>query len=251
VERFFRDIRNDGTLDRLVHRYYGHVRVLESADVLGLFERSRTLLPRYRRHFVRAESETGLDWRLLAAVGYQESQWDRLAVSPTGVRGLMMLSLDTAERMGVKDRLDAEQSILGGALYLQMLRDELPQEIAEPDRTWIALAAYNLGYGHVRDSFELARIQGLNPYAWSDLRDTVLLLSRPAHYRKLRHGYARGGEARVFVENVRTYYDILVRQEKASRDLFDLSLGTREFRRRYQTLNAGGDIAARSDRTVP
>jgi peptidoglycan lytic transglycosylase F len=243
AEQFFKDIGSDGTLDNLIHRYYGHVGRLDSADVLGLFERLHTELPRYRAYFRRAESRTGLDWRLLAAIGYQESKWDPLAVSPTGVRGLMMLSLDTAERLGVKNRLDPEQSILGGATYFKMLRQQLPTEISEPDRTWIALAAYNLGYGHLRDAIKLAGKLGDNPYVWSDLRDTLLLLSRRKHYSNLDHGYARGGEARVFVENVRTYYDILLREEKKKKGLFELPFNSRksmlEFRL-LKTRRAGG-----------
>lgn len=214
---FFARIQRDGTLKRLLDRYYGHVERLETADVIGFLARMNTVLPKYRALFQRAQEETGIDWRLLAAVGYQESKWDPLATSPTNVRGLMMLTEDTADRMGVTDRLDPWQSIRGGSRYLQMLRDSLPERIPEPDRTWMALAAYNVGVGHLEDARVLAARQGLNPDSWVDLKKTLPLLAKPQHYETVRHGFARGGEAVILTENIRTYYDILLRYQPAWR----------------------------------
>ena len=109
-------------------------------------------LPRYRDFFLEAERSTGIDWRLLAAIAYQESHWDPAAVSPTGVRGMMMLTEHTAEMMEVGDRRDARSSILGGAHYYLRVRRKVPERIAEPDRSWLAVAAYNLGFGHLEDA---------------------------------------------------------------------------------------------------
>ena len=103
-------------------------------------------LPTYQTTFESYARETGLDWRLLAAIGYQESHWRANAVSPTGVRGLMMLTRTTANYIGVSNRLDPEQSIKGGALYFLRVLEKIPDRIPEPDRTWFALASYNVGY---------------------------------------------------------------------------------------------------------
>ncbi|MDN5836166.1 MAG: membrane-bound lytic murein transglycosylase MltF [Nitrosospira sp.] len=213
TRRFFDRIEQDGTLTRLLDRYYGHIRRLEQTDVSGILERRRTLLPDLREHFHDAEELTGIDWRLIAALAYQESHWNPLAISPTNVRGMMMLTETTADRMKMTDRLDARQSILAGARYLQMLKDRLPPHILEPDRTWMALAAYNQGPGHIEDARMLAQRLELNPDSWVDLKKTLPLLSRSKHFRSLKHGYARGGEAVILAESVRTYYKILLKYE--------------------------------------
>jgi membrane-bound lytic murein transglycosylase F len=222
ISTFFRDIRKSGELDILRERYFGHVERLADADVTGILERRVTLLRDLVAHFHEAQLETGLDWRLLAAVAYQESQWNAHAVSPTGVRGIMMLTADTADRLGVQNRLDPRESILGGARYIVMLKEGLPADIPEPDRTWLALAAYNIGPGHLEDARRLASKLGRNPDDWRDMKATLPLLARSQHNSKLRYGFARGGEARAFAENVRIYYDILSRYEKPYRDIWSL-----------------------------
>lgn len=225
VTDFFRNIRKDGWLDRLRERYFGHLRRLEEADVQGVLTRRTRLLPGLKPQFQLAQGETGIDWRLLAALAYQESQWNPLATSPTGVRGIMMLTSETADRMGVANRLDPGDSILAGARYLAMLRDQLPDRIPEPDRTWMALAAYNLGMGHLEDARRLAQKLNKNPDAWRDLKDVLPLLAKSGYAASLRLGYARGGEARVLTENVRIYYDILKRFEPAANGLDRLAKG--------------------------
>lgn len=223
VVAFFKGMESSGDLVRLKERYFGHVTRLQEADVLGVLEKRGTLLRDLRPHFQTAQSETGLDWRLLAAIAYQESQWNAHAVSPTGVRGIMMLTEDTADRLGVKDRLDARESILGGARYVVMLKSALPEEIPEPDRTWLALAAYNIGQGHLNDARGLARKLGKNPDQWRDMKAVLPLLSRSEYAGSLRYGFARGGEARAFAENVRIYFDILLKYEKPYREFLGLS----------------------------
>lgn len=220
AQDFFARIQQDGTLKRLLDRYYGHVKRLERADVEGFLVASNSLLPKLRRHFQRAQELTELDWRLIAAIGYQESHWDPLATSPTGVRGLMMLTGETADRLGVTDRLDPKQSILAGARYVNYLKDTVPDRIPEPDRTWIALSAYNIGYGHLEDARILAKKKKLDPDSWTDLKVALPLLAKSEYHGEVKHGYARGGEAVIFVENVRTYYDILARFEKPYQRLF-------------------------------
>ncbi len=208
---FFERIAKDGTLKRLVDRHYGHAARISAIDSGALLERVGTMLPALKARFVEAEQATGLDWRLIAAIGYQESHWDPMATSPTGVRGLMMLTEDTARRVQVRDRLDARESILGGARYLVLMRDAVPQRIPEPDRTYLALAAYNVGLGHLEDARILAQRAGLDPDQWQNVRQVIARLADPQVYPTLKHGYARGHEALRFVDNVRNYMDILDR----------------------------------------
>ena len=208
---FFQRIHKDGTLKRLVDRHFGHATRITLIDSVTLIERLRTQLPSLQPYFMEAEAASGIDWRLVAAIGYQESHWDPLATSPTGVRGLMMLTEETATRMQIKDRLDARASIVGGARYLALLKDAMSPRLAEPDRTYLALAAYNMGLGHLEDARILAERAGLNPDKWQDVRQVLPRLAEPEHFQKLKHGYARGFEAQRLVDNVRNYYDILLR----------------------------------------
>lgn len=210
---FFERIRKDGTLKRLVDRYYGHAARFTAIDSEALMEKIATTLPKLRPFFREAELVSGIDWRLLAALGYQESHWDASATSPTGVRGLMMLTEDTADRLQVKNRLDARESILGGARYFALLKESLPPRIREPDRTWITLAAYNIGLGHLEDARILAQSGKLDPDQWQDVRQMLNRLSDPDTFVSLKHGYARGFETLQFVDNVRNFYDILTRME--------------------------------------
>lgn len=226
ANKFFARIQKDGTLKRLIERYYGNASQLARVDANAFLEKVQTVLPRYRRFFQDAQEVTGIDWRLIAAVGYQESHWDPSATSPTGVRGLMMLTEETADRMGIKNRLDPRENIVAGAQYLVTLKDGLPARIAEPDRTWLAVAAYNQGLGHLEDARILAQRQKLSPDSWQDVKAVLPLLASPEHYATLKLGYARGGEALAMTESVRSYYDILARLEKAHRPLFETSSGT-------------------------
>jgi len=222
AEEFFLRLIYDGTMRQLLERYYGHAERLHPLDVAHFLQQRVESLPGYAPMFKEAQELTGLDWRLLAALGFQESHWNPLAVSPTGVRGLMMLTGDTADRMGVTDRLDARQNIIAGAKYLLELKDTLPLRIREPDRTWLALAAYNIGYGHLEDGRVLAQRRKLSPDLWSDVKSVLPLLSQYEHYSTLRFGYARGGEAVILTENVRAYYDILQRLEAPHTPGFEL-----------------------------
>ena len=211
VNIFFATIQQDGTLHRLLERYYGHNNRLDEMNAAAFITGIDTVLPHFRRVFEEAGTLTGMDWRLLAALAYQESQWNPLATSYTNVRGMMMLTEDTADSMNVNNRLDARESILAGAKYLQLLKEQMPGRIPEPDRTWMALAAYNQGYSHLEDARILTVRAGKNPDSWADVKKWMPLLSKPVYYQTLKHGFARGGEAVILVESIRSYHDILKR----------------------------------------
>ncbi|HXF79809.1 MAG TPA: membrane-bound lytic murein transglycosylase MltF [Usitatibacter sp.] len=210
---FFDRIKKDGTLKRLIDRYYGHAMRFSAIDATALLSQIGTELEKLKPSFLEAERVSGVDWRLIAAIGYQESHWDAKATSPTGVRGLMMLTEETADRLQVKDRLDAHDSILGGARYFALIKEQLPARIPEPDRTFLALAAYNIGIGHLEDARILAQRGKLSPDKWQDVRLVIPRLAEPEVYATLSHGYARGGEAMQLVDNVRNYYDVISRME--------------------------------------
>jgi membrane-bound lytic murein transglycosylase F len=211
ADEFLNGLKENGQLDRLLQRYYAYVSDFDYVGTRRYMKHIDQRLPRYQAWFEQAGKDTGVDWRLLAAIGYQESHWNPKAVSPTGVRGLMMLTRATMQQMGIdKDRHDAQASIEGGARYIARVKKRIAERIGEPDRTWMALAAYNVGYGHLEDARILAQNDGADADKWIDLKKYLPLLSQKKWYQQTRYGYARGREPVRYVENVRSYYDILV-----------------------------------------
>lgn len=210
---FFAKIKKDGTLRNLVDRYHGNSKRLNPFDIKTFLIRNNTLLPKYVALFKHAQETTGIDWRLLAAISYQESHWDTFNTSPTNVRGLMMLTENTADQMGVTDRLDPKQSIAAGAKYINLMIDTVPARIPEPDRTYMALAAYNVGYAHVEDARVLAQRLKLNPDSWADIKKTLVMLNNPNYYINAKYGYCSGGAPVIYVESIRSYHSILQRSQ--------------------------------------
>lgn len=206
---FFESIKASGELETLISRHYQYVRNYDQVSTHYYLRHIDERLPRLRPLFEEAASAQELDWRLLAAIGYQESHWDPAAVSPTGVKGIMMLTSATATQLGLENREDPKQSISGGARYFKMMRDKIPDRIQNPDRTWLALAAYNIGYGHLEDARVLTQRQGGNPDRWLDVRQRLPLLSQKSYYTQTRFGYARGREPVQYVQQIRSYLDIL------------------------------------------
>ncbi len=210
VKSWLKTVDESGELSVLQERYYGFVEVFDYVDTRKFISRIRSRYPKYRKYFKDAAAKYELSELLLVAQAYQESHWRANARSPTGVRGIMMLTLNTARAMGVTSRLDPKQSIFGGARYMnKLLNNRFDDEVAEPDRTWLALAAYNVGRGHVHDAQRLAREQGLNPHLWSDVKQVLPLLSDKRYYRDLKYGYARGNEPVRYVQRIRDYQLIL------------------------------------------
>ena len=205
---FFNVINEDGTLARLEEKYLGHGKGFDYVDTRAFLRAIDNVLPELRPLFEKYAQK--IDWRLLAAISYQESHWDTQATSPTGVRGLMMLTKNTAQSLGLTDRTDAEQSISGGARYLQDMMARVPESVPEEERIWFALAAYNMGYAHMLDARALTAKTKGNPDSWSDVKQRLPLLSQKAWYSRLTYGYARGHEAYAYVENIRKYQISLV-----------------------------------------
>ena len=205
---YFGDLQSSGKLAVLEDKYYGHVRSFDFVDTRAFMRAVKRTLPTYKDMF---EAHAGdLDWRLLAAIAYQESHWNPKAVSPTGVRGIMMLTQAAAKDMGIKTRVDAEQSINGGSRYFASMLKRIPARIQEPDRIWMALASYNIGLGHLEDARRLTERLGYNPDLWIDVKKHLPLLRQKKYYKTTRYGYSRGNEAVSYVDNIRRYYDSLL-----------------------------------------
>lgn len=203
-----------GKLAILEARYFEvEPQTLQQHHDIRMFQhRMRQRLPKYRSYFEQAAQQHDLPWTLLAAQAYQESHWNPSARSPTGVRGIMMLTQPTAESLGVDNRLDPQQSIMGGAQYLARLLKRLPTSIPKSERLAFALAAYNVGINHVLDARILARRLGKQTNTWSDMKEVLPLLADKRYYQQLPYGYARGWEPVQFVENVYHYWRLLEQQ---------------------------------------
>jgi membrane-bound lytic murein transglycosylase F len=209
LSEYFRHLNGDGELAAIVKRYYGRGEDSDLASERGFMRHLQSRLPLYKEWFVEAAEQSSQDWRLLAAIGYQESKWNPSAASSAGARGLMQLTSDTAIETKVSNPSDARQSIFGGARYFRQVYEKIPAHVPEPDRTWFALAAYNIGYGHVEDARVLAQKAGRDPDSWQDVREFLPLLEQEKWYSQTENGYARGWEPVRYVDNVRSYRDLL------------------------------------------
>jgi membrane-bound lytic murein transglycosylase F len=209
VDEFLLGSEQDGSLALLKSKYFTSELGLNPVGVQTFNRKMRLQLPEVESLIREVADEYQMEWHLLAAIAYQESHWNPLAQSPTGVRGLMMLTTRTAREMGIENRLDPAQSLRGGVRYLKKLKRRLPADIEEPDRTWFALAAYNIGRGHLEDARVITERQGGNPDIWEDVAQRLPLLQRSQYYRDTRYGYARGSEPVKYIKNVRHYQKIL------------------------------------------
>jgi len=209
IDNFFARISSTGELAAIVQRYYGRAENLEFVGPRGFMRDMQSRLPLYRKWFEEAAVQSSQDWRLLAAIGYQESKWNPSAASPSGAKGLMQLMGMSLSAAQVSDPKDPRQSIFGGARYFKLVFDKIPSHVPETDRTWFALAAYNTGYGHLEDARVLTQKAGRDPDSWQDVREFLPLLAQEHWYTQTENGYARGWEPVRYVDNVRGYRDLL------------------------------------------
>ena len=208
---FFGHMKKNGTMTLLEEKYLGHIDQFDYVDTRAFLRAVNNTLPQWEALF--KQYANGFDWRLLAALSYQESHWDPQATSPTGVRGMMMLTLPTAESVGVTNRLDPEQSIRGGSEYLRKMIARVPDSVEDHEKVWFALASYNVGFGHLMDARRLTKAQGGNPDTWVDVKQRLPLLGQRKYYIQSRYGYARGNEALNYVEGIRRYYQSIIGYE--------------------------------------
>jgi membrane-bound lytic murein transglycosylase F len=209
ISDYFARAKADGALADIVKRYYSRSQDMDFVGPRGFMRDIQNRLRLYREWFEQAAAATSADWRLLAAMAYQESKWDPAAASTSGARGLMQLTGETASEARVSNPADPRQSIFGGARYFKQVYDKIPAHVPEPDRTWFALAAYNIGYGHLEDARVLVQKAGRNADSWQDVREFLPLLAQESYYTQAENGYARGWEPVRYVDNVRGYRDLL------------------------------------------
>jgi membrane-bound lytic murein transglycosylase F len=212
------------SLNTWIHNYERSGKMAELKDFhyafLGKFnyyntemfhKRVKSRLPKYIKYFKAAGKKYNIPWEILVAQSYQESQWDPKAKSCTGVRGLMMLTKKTAKLLGVKDRLDPKESIFGGAKYLKQIEKKLPKEIkGNKDRYAFALAAYNVGIGHIRDARTLAVKLNKNPNSWIEMKEVLPLLTETKYNKNLKYGYIQGQEPVNYVSSIKRYWNIIL-----------------------------------------
>jgi membrane-bound lytic murein transglycosylase F len=215
VNNFFAQLRESGDLQQLVERYYTRSADNDVYDAVAFTDNLQRTLPKYQELIQQVAEDFDMDWRLLAAISYAESEWKPTATSPTGVRGMMMLTNVTAKEVGVTNRTDPLQSLRGGARYLKGILQTLPPGVDESDRLWMALAIYNVGAGHVDDARMIASRLGKDPNKWADLKDVLPLLEKSQYYERTKNGYARGREPVRYVQNIRYYYNLLTWTEVA------------------------------------
>jgi membrane-bound lytic murein transglycosylase F len=211
VSAFFAEIEATGRLQEILDRYYVAQRDLDFVGSRAFVRHLNQRLPDLRETFQEAGRQTGIDWKLLAAIAYQESHWNPDAVSPTGVKGVMMLTVNSSRLVGVQDRADPKESILGGARYLARVREKFPERIPAEDRLLMAIAAYNIGFGHVEDARIITESIGADKDSWQAVREHLPLLSDERWYPALKRGYAQGTVPVQYVDNVQHYYWLLDR----------------------------------------
>ncbi|HHO81638.1 MAG TPA: membrane-bound lytic murein transglycosylase MltF [Halothiobacillus sp.] len=210
VEHYFADIRQSRVLDDLLDRYYAQFESLDRDLALAFLRDAERRIQPFLKHFQEAGEKYGIDWRLLAAMGYQESKWQPDAISHMGAYGLMQITLPTARELGLENPKNPRANIFSAAKYVDYLRNHVAAGVSEPDRTYLAIAAYNVGMGHLADARALTQRKGGNPDRWRDVRQYLPLLSEPEYYREARYGYARGEETVRYVENIRAFHDLMI-----------------------------------------
>ena len=210
ANQFIAESKKNGTLQKLEYHYFSYMNHFDYVDTRTFIRAINKTLPKYQMLFEKYAAQNNMDWKFIAAMAYQESHWNPKAASSTGVRGIMMLTKSTAESLGIKNRLNPEQSIRGGTSYLKQLLNRIPKSIEKEERKWFALAAYNMGMGHLWDARTLAKKLGKNPDSWQDIKKVLPLLSEEEYYTELKYGFARGYQAIHFVDSIQQYYISLV-----------------------------------------
>ena len=213
INKFFLHANATGLLKQMSDKYYANIEDTDPYDLKSFHKRVATRLPKYKKTIIEESIKYGFDWKLVAAVVYQESHFNPNAKSFTNVKGLMQVTSATAQEMGINNRLNPSQSIKAGIKYLDTMVKKFDYIENEHERVLFGLASYNIGYGHVKDAIEIASTMKLDKVKWQDLKTVLPLLSKSKYYKKTKHGYARGWEPVQYIDRILTYYDILKQKE--------------------------------------
>jgi len=148
----------------------------------------------------------GWDWKLLASLVFQESNFKTDVKSWAGAVGLMQLLPETGKAYGAANLLDPEENIKAGVKYIKWLDKYWSKFIEdENERINFILASYNIGFGHIEDARKLSEKYGANPNVWTDNVANYLLKKSKAKYYNdevVRNGYCNGKETFSYVKNV-------------------------------------------------
>lgn len=209
LKYWLKKYKRSGKYNALVEKYYSYSKIFDYVDIRAFHRNINARLPKYKNIFKNVSKKYGFSWQLLAAQSYQESHWRPYAKSPTGVRGIMMLTRNTAKSLGVTNRLNIYQSINGGAKYLSKMLNQVPEYINEEDKILFALAGYNVGMAHIKDAMNLAEELNIDANRWNEFKEVLPLLTQEKYYKNLKYGYARGTEPVIYVEHILNYKNIL------------------------------------------
>jgi len=218
LNQFIIETEQSGLFETFKKQLLTYIPDIDTANTVTFFKKLQTVWPQVKHWVYEVANEKDFDPMLLAAISYQESHWDVDATSITGVKGLMMLTRFTAKEMGVTDRTDPIQSLRGGIQYFRAMKNKLPERIRDTDRTKLALAAYNMGFGHLEDARILTQRQGKNPDLWSDVKNHLAKLNNPEVANTLKHGTADGKTARTYVENIMIFRKLMAWQQQKEKN---------------------------------
>ena len=226
INSFLEAIRETGRMDDIYEKYHWSIGDFDYLDLKTFHERLRTRLPRYRPFIKEVAQKNGFDWRLIAAQIYRESHFDPLALGANNAKGLMQILPATARGLNVPDPYDPVVSIKAGIRYLRSLYDMFG-DVEEDDRMLFALAAYNVGIGHVQDAQRIASQKGLDANRWESVAKILPLLRYRKYYQNAELGFCRGDITVAYIKHILIYYDILKRQELDAA-MAKTALGTNE-----------------------
>lgn len=212
VNIFFEIIKKNGKFTEIYNRYYSDIGFFNYVDLNSYHKSLNKRLPLYSHIIKSAAKRYDFDWRLIAAQIYQESHFNPRARSRSNALGMMQLTSTTARSLGVTSAYNPEQNIYAGVKYLRKMYD-LFDRAEGKDRLYIALAAYNVGQGHILDARNIARKMNLNPNKWSSLSKTLPMLKKEKYFMKAKYGYCRGTETVNYIKQIKIYYDILKHKE--------------------------------------
>ncbi len=214
INEFLAEAETNGTLNRLYNKYFDNISEFDFYDIKMFHKRIYKLLPKYKDIIIKQAEKYSLDWKIIAAVTYQESHFQPFARSYTNVMGLMQVTMNTAQEMGISNRSDPYQSIMAGSKYLHKLYNRFTDIKDNYNRLIFSIASYNIGYYHLRDAQVITELKGLDKNDWHSIKKVLPLLTKQKYYKATKYGYARGFETVNYVTKILTYYDILKQKEE-------------------------------------
>lgn len=213
VNKFLLYAGQTGLIKRITDKYFSTINHSDPFDLKKFHQRIDTRLPEYKQLIYKEAAKYGLDWKLMAAIAYQESQFDPEATSFNNIKGLMQVTKIAAEEMGISNHFNPSENIKAGIQYFDKMLKKFDYLGDDHEKIHFALVSYNVGYGHVSDALKIAEDMGLDPTKWQSLKKTLPLLSKSSYYTRAKHGYTRGLESVQYAERILTYYDILKQKD--------------------------------------